>query len=282
MRLWCKLISWQCHMGHWWTFITLWPALSNPAPAQIVPKDRRSVQNPRDRLSLPISASPTLPQTHTQWEVDRPGWTEPSSGYSWAATATDITAHVWMFISACARHVFSNTLTSTFSRKRLKLVTNCKRRRTGWNSKKIFFLYHSVAFKCHLDVLQFIAVRSRTSISVIFLHFHILMTYSDCAFLKPFCKCSWLTDVHLRSQALSLRVWLALFAEFTESLYLNSPGLANGIMRCLKTWETFKHWKLEAHCREVMFLASFSVKISKDPRNEINSPEKQNCIILYI
>lgn len=145
----------------------------------------------------------------------------------------------------------------------LKLVTNCKRRRTGWNSK-IFFLDHSVAFKCHLDVLQFIAVRSRTSILVIFLHFHILMTYSDCAFLKPFCKCTWLTDLHLRSQALSLRVWLALFAEFTESLYLNSPGLANEIMRCLKKWETFKHWKLKAHCKEVMFLVSiqalFSVK----------------------
>lgn len=75
----------------------------------------------------------------------------------------------------------------------LKLATNCKR-----NSKKIFFLDHSVAFKCHLDALQFIAVRSRTSISVIFLHFHILMTYSDCAFLKPFCKCTWLTDVHLK------------------------------------------------------------------------------------
>lgn len=114
---------------------------------------------------------------------------------------------------------------------------------------------------------------------VIFLQFHILMTYSDCAFLKPFCKCIWFTDVHLRNQAFSLRVWLALFAEFTESLYLNSPGFSNGNMRC---WKTFKHWKLKAHCKEGVFLIKsvylglVFCKICKGPWNEMNLPEKQN------
>ncbi len=170
-------------MGHWWTFITLWPALSNPTPAQIVPKDSRSVRNPRDQLSLSLSLSPYLSfshtptDAHTQWEVDRPGWqlyvveensseswTEPSSGQSQAATATVISAcvHVQMFIYACARHIFSNASITTLSRKGrrgTKISRQLKQTRTGWNSQKICLWNHPVAFKWRLDALQFIAVR---------------------------------------------------------------------------------------------------------------------------
>lgn len=59
------------------------------------------------------------------------------------------------------------------------------------------------------------------------LHFYFgylftVLTCSDCPCLKLFCKCTWFADMNLRNLALLLGVLLALFTEFTESLYLNS------------------------------------------------------------